>query len=159
MKVDRRRRRESKTNYLKRIKLLKSNAPRLVLRKTNKYLIVQYVKSAAAQDKIVFGINSKKLLQLGWPKNLSCSLKSITAAYFLGMLAGKEIKTKKLKNPIFDFGLQRVLSGSKIQGFIKGVIDSGIELKHNEKSFPTEERIYGKHLKQNLPFEQIKKNI
>jgi large subunit ribosomal protein L18 len=38
-KINRRRRREGKTDYSKRINLLKSGAPRIVFRKTNRYLI------------------------------------------------------------------------------------------------------------------------
>ena len=62
MKTIKRRRKESKTDYLKRIKLLKSESPRVVFRKTNKYVIAQYVLSKGAQDKVVLGITSKKLL-------------------------------------------------------------------------------------------------
>ena len=41
MKVSKRRRIEAKTDYAKRIKLLKSEKPRLVFRRTNKYIIAQ----------------------------------------------------------------------------------------------------------------------
>ena len=76
MKTVRRRRRENKTNYLKRVKLLKSGSPRIVFRKTNKYLIIQYVASKQAQDKINFGVNSKHLIKYGWPEEFKGSLKS-----------------------------------------------------------------------------------
>jgi len=52
MKINKRRKREYKTDYLKRIKFLKSNSPRVVFRKTNKYLIAQYTTSKEAKDKI-----------------------------------------------------------------------------------------------------------
>ena len=68
MKTLRRRRRENKTDYGKRVKLLGGGIPRIVFRKTNKYLIAQYVKSHQAQDKVVFNLNSKELLKYGWPK-------------------------------------------------------------------------------------------
>ena len=57
MKTLKRRRRESKTDYGKRIKLLKGNTPRIVFRKTNKHIIAQYISSKEAQDKIEIGIN------------------------------------------------------------------------------------------------------
>jgi large subunit ribosomal protein L18 len=38
-----RRRREGKTNYYKRLKLIRSGKPRLVVRRTNKYIIAQIV--------------------------------------------------------------------------------------------------------------------
>jgi len=56
MKTLKRRRKEHKTDYAKRIKLLKGGSPRVVFRKTNKYIISQYVKSKNAQDKIDEGI-------------------------------------------------------------------------------------------------------
>jgi len=70
MKVGKRRRREAKTDYAKRIRLLKSNSPRLVFRKTNKYLIAQYIVSKEAKDEIKLGGNSKELLKFGWPKRI-----------------------------------------------------------------------------------------
>ena len=65
-KIVRRRRLEAKTNYSKRIKLLKGNSPRIVFRKSNKYIIAQLIISKEAQDKIKFGITSKKLLDYGF---------------------------------------------------------------------------------------------
>ena len=61
MKLPRRRRLESKTDYKSRLALLKSEKPRLVVRKTNRYIIVQIVSSEIAQDKILVGKTSKKL--------------------------------------------------------------------------------------------------
>ena len=159
MKTIRKRRRECKTDYHRRIKLLKSGKPRLVLRKTNKYLVVQYVLSTAAQDEIIFGISTKILLKNGWPKEKSGSLKTLPASYLLGILVGKKIIVGKLEVPIFDFGLQRVLRGSKIQSFIKGVVDSGVKIKYNEKAFPDEKRIEGVHLKEKIPFQEIKSKL
>ena len=94
MKTLKRRRRENKTDYLKRLKLLKSGSPRIVFRKTNKYLIVQYVTSEETKDKIEIGITSKKLINYGWPKNLEGSLKSLPASYLVGLLIGKKILKK-----------------------------------------------------------------
>ena len=67
-KTIKRRRLEAKTNYSKRIKLLKGNSPRIVFRKSNKYILAQLVESKEAQDKVKFGVTSKKLLDYGWPK-------------------------------------------------------------------------------------------
>ena len=44
-KVDKKRRKQGKTNYTKRLILLKGRSPRLVVRKTNKYLIIQILNS------------------------------------------------------------------------------------------------------------------
>ena len=95
MKTLKRRRREGKTDYLKRLKLLKSEKPRIVFRKTNKYIIGQYVKSEEARDKVIFNVVSKELFKYKWPKEFQGSLKSISASYLTGYLIGKEIKKKK----------------------------------------------------------------
>ncbi len=161
MKVQKRRRREAKTNYSKRIKLLKGNSPRVVFRKTNKYVIAQYVTSKHAQDKIEMGINSKILLKYGWPKQAEGGLKSIPASYLTGLLIGKKIIEKKLETPIIDFGMIRNLHKTKIYAFMKGLIDAGIKIKFDEKKdiFPSNERIKGEHLRNKIPFEQIKSKI
>ncbi|MFH1326533.1 MAG: 50S ribosomal protein L18 [archaeon] len=158
MKTLKRRRKENKTNYLKRLKLLKGEVPRIVFRKTNRYLISQYVVSEEAQDSIKIGINSKKLLNYGWPKENKGSLKSIPASYLLGFLMGNQITKEKLKTPIIDFGLHRVLHKTKVHSFIKGLIDSGIKIKHKEEALPKEEKIKGQNTKK-IPFEEIKSKI
>ena len=159
MKVAKRRRREHKTDYGKRIRLLKSGKPRIVFRRTNKYVIAQYVISEEAKDKIIFGVNSKNLLKYGWPENAKGSLKSITASYLTGYLIGKQIKDKKLKQPIIDFGMIRTLHKTKVYGFLKGIIDAGIEIKCKEEAFPDEQRIKGEHMKNKIQFDEIKLKI
>lgn len=161
MKTQKKRRKKNKTDYLARLKLLKSGKPRLVFRKTNKHLISQYVKSKEAKDKIIFGINSKKLFDYGWPKEFRNSLKTIPAAYLLGFLTGKEISEQNLENPVIDFGMLRTIRKSKLFAFLKGLNDSGIEIKCPEEKFPEEERIQGKHLKKDFSksFNEIKSRI
>lgn len=160
-KVDKRRRRESKTDYSKRMKLLKSESPRIVFRKTNRYIIGQYVTSDEAQDKIEIGITSKNLLSYGWPKEFEGSLKSLSASYLTGFLIGKEIMKKKLETPIVDFGMIRVIGKNKAFAFLKGVADAGIEINCPEESFPEEDRISGKHMKSDFSktFKEIKLKI
>ena len=90
-----RRRKEYKTDYKKRFALLKSGLPRIIFRKTNRYLIAQYVKSKEAQDAIVLGIDSKELLKYGWPEKES--IKSSPASYLTGYLFGKKSLLEKLE--------------------------------------------------------------
>jgi large subunit ribosomal protein L18 len=158
IKINRRRRREGKTDYAKRINLLKSNSPRIVFRKTNRYLIAQYVKSKEAKDHIEFGINSKALLKYGWPNEAEGSLKSIPAAYLLGILFGKKIIDKK-KSQVIDLGMIRTVHKSKAYAFIKGLIDAGVSIEHKEGIFPENSRIKGEHLQNKIPFEEIKLKI
>jgi len=67
-KTQKKRKNERKTDYKARLTLLKSEIPRIVVRKTNKYLIAQYVKSYEGQDSIIVGVTSKDLLDYGWDK-------------------------------------------------------------------------------------------
>ena len=159
IKTLKRRRKEGKTDYGKRLKFLKSGKPRVVFRRTNKYFIAQYVKSQEAKDKIVFGINSKDLLKYGWPENVKGSLKSIPAAYFIGYLMGKKIANKKLEKPIVDFGMSRTLNKSRVYGFLNGLIDSGIKINCKTECFPDEKRLKGEHLKNKILFDKIKSKI
>ncbi len=158
-KTQKRRRNEGKTDYLKRMNLLKSGKNRISFRKTNAYLIAQYIESDEAQDKIILGITSKELIKYGWPKEAKGSLKSIPASYLMGYLIGKKTRDKKLEKPIIDFGMIRIKHKTKIFGFLKGVIDSGVEIDCNEETFPEEERIKGSSLKNKIDFEKIKSNI
>ncbi len=161
MKTIRRRRKECKTNYHKRVKLLKSEKPRLVFRKTNKYLIAQYTTSFEAQDKVIFNINSKDLLKNNWPKEMAGSLKSIPAAYLTGYLVGTKIISEKLETPVVDLGMIRTIYKTKVFAFIKGLIDSGVKIPCKEEAFPEEDRIVGKSLKNDFSktFEEIKSKI
>ena len=159
MKVAKKRRRENKTDYLKRLKLLKSGLPKIVFRKSNKYIVAQYIVSKEAQDKIIIGVTSKDLVKHGWPKNAAGSLKSLPASYFTGLFIGKKIIKEKLETPIISLGMYRVLHKSRIFAFIKGLIDAGVEVKTDEAAFPDESRIKGEHIKNKIPFNEIKQKI
>ncbi len=161
MRISKRRRREFKTDYLKRIKLLKSESPRIIFRKTNRYIIAQYAISKEAQDNIQFGITSKNLKEYGWPEEFNGSLKSISAAYLTGLLFGKETLKKKLETPIVDFGMNRTISKNRVYGFLKGVVDAGVKIKCPEESFPEGERLNGKNMKKDFSkiFKEIKSKI
>lgn len=159
MKTIKRRRLEGKTDYAKRLKLLKGNSPRIIFRKTNRYILAQYVTSREAQDKVVIGISSKALMKLGWPESAEGSLKSLPASYLTGYLIGKRIIKEKLKVPIVDFGMHVSVHKSRIYAFIKGVADAGVKINASEKVFPEESRIKGEHMKNKIPFEKIKTNI
>lgn len=138
MRIMRRRRREGKTDYKARLTMLKSDKPRIVIRKTNRYVIIQLVKSDIAQDKVISGISSKNLLAFGWPKEKIGSLKSLPAAYLAGFLLGEQIK-EKTKHAIFDIGMNRNVHQSRIYAVLKGLLDSGISIPHNKEALPSDE--------------------
>jgi large subunit ribosomal protein L18 len=142
-----RRRMEKKTDYKLRKNLLKSGLPRIVVRQTNKYYIVQVVESNEAQDKVLSMVTSKDLLKNGWDKKFEGSLKSIPAGYLTGKLLAKKIGKG---NYIVDIGMTRPLKGSRIFSVVKGLIDGGLEISANEKVFPSEDRLLGEHLNPEL---------
>jgi large subunit ribosomal protein L18 len=139
--LKKRRRKENKTNYLKRRRLLEGEKARIVIRKTNKYIILQYVESEVAKDKVKITTTSRELLKNGWPKEKAGSLKNLTACYLTGLLFGKKIIAGKDKEAILDTGLIRSTMGSRIYAALKGIVDSGVKVKHNPKVLPDEKRI------------------
>jgi len=147
-----RRRKSGKTNYRKRINMLKSDTPRFVVRKTNKHIICMLVTSKDAQDKILVQVNSQELLKQGWKGGL----KNIPAAYLTGYLCGKKIGKKKA---ILDAGTYTTTKGSKIYAALKGAIDAGVNIPYSEGNLPSEDRIKGKHIKAEEMFEKVKKKM
>ena len=145
LRTQKRRRREGKTDYKARLVLLKSKEIRIIIRKTNKYVIVQAVESEEAKDRVIKGVISKELLKNGWDEKFSGSLKSIPAAYLTGLLLAKKID--KNKNYILDIGLARSIAGNRIYAAAKGLVDGEVKLKFNEKMAPSKERLNGEHLK------------
>lgn len=139
-KTIKRRRQEAKTDYGARLVMLKSEKARLVVRKTNRQIIMQIVVSDLAQDKVVVGTSSLALLEQGWPKELSGSLKGLAAAYLTGkLLAG--IAKGKVSEIILDLGMQRNMKKSRLFAAVSGAVDGGLNLKVGEGVLPSLEEI------------------
>jgi len=152
--LPKRRRLENKTNYTKRKRLLEGGKPRIIVRKTNRYIIVEYVESKNAQDIVKAYANSKELLGMGWPAEKSGSLKSLGAAYLTGLVFGGRIKG--LSPAILDTGIIRSTKGSRVYSAVKGMIDSGFKINCSPEVFPEEKRIAAENLK---PFfDKVKAN-
>ncbi len=155
------RRKEGKTDYKRRMKLLNSGKSRLVVRRSNNYIQVQIVNFDEKGDKTLFSSNSKSLKKLGW--NFSCD--NISAAYLTGIKIGKEALKNNIKEVILDLGLYSSTKGNRIYSVVKGVIDAGLKIPVNENILPSNERIAGNHIAsfnskfKNLPnkFEEVKK--
>jgi large subunit ribosomal protein L18 len=142
-----RRRKEAKTDYRKRMILLKADKPRIVIRRTNKYFIVQLVESSEAQDKVVKTLSSKVLLNHGWSKDSVGSLKSVPAGYLTGKIFAKELGDTEC---IIDLGMVKTIFGNRAFAVVKGLVDGGAKISANKKVFPSEERIKGEHLKDDM---------
>lgn len=132
-----RRRREGKTDFRYRLRLLKSGVPRAVVRKTNTKTIVQFIQYDPAGDKVVAQATSKDLEKFGWKG--SCS--NITSAYLTGLLAATRAKGSKIDSAVLDIGLNEPIRGSRMFASLKGIIDAGVEVPHGEDIIPEEDYI------------------
>ena len=161
--IRKKRRRESKTNYKLRLGLLKSGLLRIVIRKTNKYILLQVVESNEAQDKALISVSSKDLLKNGWDEKYSGSLKNVAAAYLAGLLLAKKILESDIKDKefILDAGLARSIAGGRIYSATKGLVEGGVKLRISKEVFPTQERLDGKHLKPEVQelIKQVKEKL
>jgi len=153
------RKRELKTNYRKRILLLMSKKPRLIIRKSSNNIIIQIIEYHKSGDKILVSANSREIKKLGWTFHSG----NIPSAYLTGYLLGKKANnSNNIKEAVLDIGLQRSIKGSVIYAALKGVIDSGINIPCKEDVFPSEERIKGLHTKKqdiDKTFSEVKKKI
>lgn len=136
------RRREGITNYKKRLGMLKSGVPRLVVRQTNKKIIAQLIEFGGAGDRVLASAMSTELAGFGWKH----SPKSVPAAYLTGMLAGRRTKDSNAGECILDSGLKTITRGSRIFAVLKGALDAGLKIPHSPESLPSGERIRGKHI-------------
>ncbi|MDP8011348.1 MAG: 50S ribosomal protein L18 [Thermoplasmata archaeon] len=141
-----RRRRENKTDYRKRLNLLKSGSPRAIVRKTSNNIIVQIALYNEKGDQIIASANSRELKKMGW----EFSTKTVPAAYLTGYLAGKRAIKNKIDNAVLDIGMQRPTKGGRVFAALKGLVDAGLEIPFNEDILPDEDRIKGKHLHEEI---------
>ncbi|KAJ7180116.1 hypothetical protein C8R43DRAFT_1056112 [Mycena crocata] len=163
-----RRRREGKTDYYARKRLVtqaknKYNAPkyRLVVRFTNKDIIVQVVYARLQGDFVLVAAHSRELPRYG----IKHGLTNWAAAYATGLLCARRALTKlgladkyegvteadgtltmtevldeedapRPFKAFLDVGLRRTSTGSRVFGAMKGASDGGIFIPHSDKRFP-----------------------
>ncbi len=126
-----RRRREGRTNYARRLALIKSGKTRLVVRKTNKHVILQFVDAFPEGDKTLSMTVSSELKKFDFPAK-----RNAASAYLTGLLAGKKAKAKNVKEFILDIGMNTSSNGSIVFAAAKGVLDAGIESSYKGDKFP-----------------------
>jgi large subunit ribosomal protein L18 len=134
-----RRTRTSRTDYKKRLPLLKSKLPRLVVRRSNKHMLAQLIIYREQGDVVVASAHTRELSKFGWDTSTS----NIPAAYLVGLLVGAKAKDKEA---IMDTGLQRTMKGSRIFAVLKGAADGGLKIAFSQEVVPTDDRIAGKHI-------------
>ena len=164
------RRRQGKTDYYARKRLItqaknKYNAPkyRLVVRFTNRDIIMQIVTSEVTGDKVFCAAYAHELKAYG----ITHGLTNWSAAYATGLLIARRVLKKlgldedfegvaepdgeftlteaaegddgESRRPFkanLDIGLARTSTGARIFGAMKGASDGGILIPHSEKRFP-----------------------
>ncbi|XP_008339345.1 60S ribosomal protein L5 [Malus sylvestris] len=159
-----RRRREGKTDYRARIRLInqdknKYNTPkyRFVVRFTNKDIVAQIISASIAGDLVLAAAYSHELPRYG----LEVGLTNYAAAYCTGLLLARRV-LKKLEmddeyegnveatgedysvepaesrrpfRALLDVGLIRTTTGNRVFGALKGALDGGLDIPHSEKRF------------------------
>jgi len=162
------RRRMGKTDYYARKRLItqaknKYNAPkyRLVVRFTNRDIVMQIVTSEVTGDKIFASAYSHELRAYG----IEHGLTNWAAAYCTGLLIARRVLKKLGMDEDFegveeadgeyklteasesddarrpfkaflDVGLARTSTGARVFGAMKGASDGGILIPHSENRFP-----------------------
>jgi large subunit ribosomal protein L5e len=161
-----RRRREGKTDYFARKRLIwqdknKYNTPkyRLVVRLTNKDVICQIVYARITGDRVMCSAHSLELPRYG----VKVGLTNYAAAYCAGLLCARRLLKKLELDSLYkgaekadgedynvesiegdkgafrcylDIGLARTTSGANVFGALKGAIDGGLSIPHGTNRFP-----------------------
>lgn len=141
MRMQFRRRREKRTDYNRRLNLLRSGKTRLVVRKTLRHYLVQLVDYTPQGDRVVAAANSLELKKFGWLMPTG----NLPAAYLTGLLCGLKAKGK-VKEAVLDIGLYDSTKGGTIYAVLKGAVDTGIAIPHDAGILPSADRINGKHI-------------
>ncbi len=137
-----RRRREARTDYHQRLRLLKSGSARLVARTSNKHARAQLVTTSDEGDRTLASAHSSDLADYGWEAPTG----NLPAAYLTGYLAGLRAVDEGLDEAVLDIGLNTATPGSKVFAIQEGAIDAGLDVPHNDEVFAEWERTRGEHI-------------
>ncbi|MFQ6105483.1 MAG: 50S ribosomal protein L18 [Candidatus Hydrothermarchaeaceae archaeon] len=141
-RVPMRRKREAKTDYRRRLKLLLSGKHRLVVRTSLNHTVAQFAKYSQRGDEVVASVHSNELKKYGWRGGMS----NISAGYLVGLLCGLKARAQGIKEAVLDIGRVAPVKGSRIFAVFKGAIDSGVSIPHSSEVFPADSRIRGEHI-------------
>lgn len=136
-----RRRREARTNYAKRLALLKSGSPRLVVRKLNRAIVCQLIVFDVKGDRTLCQATSLDLKEFGFNAK-----RNVPSAFLTGFLLGRKAVAMAITKAVPDFGLHTASKGGILFAVVKGAIDAGLQLSVVEDKLPSKERLAGKHL-------------
>ena len=135
-RVPMRRRREVRTDYHQRLRLLKSGKPRLVARLSNKHVRAQLATPGPNGDEIHAAASSEDLSEYGWEAPTG----NLPAAYLTGYLAGKRAVEAGLEEAVLDIGRHKPEAGSAVFTALKGILDADVEVPHGEDILPEDRK-------------------
>jgi large subunit ribosomal protein L18 len=138
-----RRRREGRTDYRFRKRLVMGEKPRACVRLSLGAVSVQFIHFDFPGDRTLAAATTQDIRKLGW----SGSGDSTPAAYLVGYLAGKRAAKAGVEHAVLDIGRRSPTKGSRVFAALKGIVDSGIAVPHDKGILPAPDRINGKHLK------------
>ena len=121
-----RRKRKGFTNYRRRLKILTSNKPRLVVRKSLKNIQADIVEYNKKGDIVKVAYHSSGLKKLGWNYGTG----NLPAAYLVGFMLGAMAKAANVNEAVFDIGLNKPVKGSRIYAVLAGALDVGLKVPH-----------------------------
>jgi len=113
-----------------------------VVRVSNSIIRVHLVEADIKGDKTLIRADSRELRRYG----RKGSLKNTSAAYLTGLLAGLKALKKGYTEAILDIGLHSPTRASRVFAALRGAIDAGMNIPHDPKIFPEEDRIKGEHV-------------
>jgi large subunit ribosomal protein L18 len=141
-RVPLRRRREKKTDYRARKGFVVSGKPRLVSRSSLKNTVAQIIVAKPHGDEVLASAHTRELVRkFGW----KAATGNIPAAYLTGLLCGFKAKKKGVSEAILDLGLVSPTKGAKVFATMKGLVDAGVDVPHDEEKV-VEDRIEGEHI-------------
>ncbi|MCL7414489.1 MAG: 50S ribosomal protein L18 [ANME-2 cluster archaeon] len=138
-KVAFRRRREGRTDFHQRLKLLVSKQTRIVARRSLKHMRLQLVIAKPEGDYTLVHADSTELGSFGYAGPTG----NTPSAYLTGLLFGYKVQQAGYENAVLDMGLQVSSKGNRIYAALKGIVDSGLDVPHDPVIFPDEPRIRG----------------
>ncbi|HJJ42591.1 MAG TPA: 50S ribosomal protein L18 [Methanocorpusculum sp.] len=151
-----RRRREGRTDYYQRQRLIVSGRNRMVIRKTNRHIIIQLVAAKMDGDYTLVAVNSKELADLGYKGYLG----NTPAAYLTGMLFAVRAMNAGYDNAIADIGLQVASTGARVFAAVKGAIEAGFDIPAGESILPDDDRCSGVHIAEHDErYKGLKENV
>ncbi len=137
-----RRRREGRTDYYQRQRLIVSGRNRMVVRKTNRHIIIQLIAAQMDGDYTLVHVNSRDLVNYGYKGYLG----NTPAAYLTGMLFAVRAQKAGYEGAIADLGLQVASTGSRVFAAIKGAVEAGFDVPVGASILPDDDRCNGAHI-------------